>query len=186
MVARLKQILLPAQGLRHNRPGSSQARRGDEVVIVQLCGLCFAMRCERGHLPQRVDRLHTPLEHADVGRPQRRNVVVLDPALSGEFLGCQRQRGADRVVWGVSKTACCWWTGHSQKPSRSSTMVMSSANRGFSTCSPSSGVSPQRGGRPRQRSWRLRAAERPPYAPPTTSTLVGSGSGMEPIVDDGI
>lgn len=80
------------------------------------------------------------------------------------------------------------WSGL-QKPSRSSTMVMSTAISDGALSSAGSVCGPHRGARPPQRSKRLSAVDRPAYEPPATRTRNGgvvltmtSVLAMEPIL----
>lgn len=101
VVTSLKEILLPQQGLGHDREDSPQTGGGNEVIILEFCGLGTALTAENlGDLALLIDRLDRAPENADVvGRLlQGGNVLVLDPALFGVGLIGKGQWSANEMV----------------------------------------------------------------------------------------
>ena len=63
----LKEILLPQQRLGHDREDSPQAGGGNEVIILELCGLGTALSTEElGNLALLIDGLNGATENSDV------------------------------------------------------------------------------------------------------------------------
>lgn len=134
---------------------------------------------------------------SNLGVLQSRNVVKLDPCLGGVGIVSQGERRTNEMIWTVvalvqlrgknrQEEGKKKKEGHVQKPSRSSTMVMST---GTLPSWPGNTPLPCRAARPSARSIKLRAAESPPYEPPRMSTLKGARSAdesnREPMIADG-
>lgn len=101
VVASLKEILLPEQGLGHDRKDPPQAGGGNEVVVLEVDGLGTVLTAENlGNLALLIDGLDRAPEYTDVvGRLlQGGNVLVLDPALFGVGLIGKGQWGANEMV----------------------------------------------------------------------------------------
>lgn len=101
VVTSLKEILLSLKRLGHNREDSPQTSGGNEVVVLEFCGLGAALSSENlGGLALLIDGLDRATENPDVGKLLKGgHVLVLDPALfSVGFIG-KGQRTADEMVW---------------------------------------------------------------------------------------
>lgn len=86
VVARLEEVLLPAEGLGDDRPDSPQPGGGYKVVVLEFLGVCAAVEGDGGCLAGGIDCSDASLKDADVGCLQGWYILVLHPELLGVAL----------------------------------------------------------------------------------------------------
>lgn len=98
--ARLVEVLLLGEGLRHDGPGAAQARGYDEVVVGEGAGRLGAGVEDGGGFGRGVDGGRGAVEGGDFGGGEGWDVGVRYPGFGCVGFICEGERGADEVVYG--------------------------------------------------------------------------------------